>query len=299
MSAGTPVTSTSTSTSTIASTAAGPLAGRGLGIGWRPEIAGVIEDLPGLRFCEVVAESLPTNRRATITVPDALRTLTDRGVAVVPHGVALSLGSADGFQPERAVRLAACADALHAPVASEHIAFVRAGGIEAGHLLPIPRTRPALAVMVRNVRATQAELGVPLALEPIAALLDWPEADYTEAEFLQELLEQTSAYLLLDVANLYANALNHGRDALEELSRLPLERIAYAHIAGGSLVDGLYHDTHTDPVPAEVLSLAHELATRHAPPALMLERDGHYPPGPELRAELDAIASAVGWAAIT
>ena len=36
----------------------GPLHGIGIGIGWRPAIAGAADDLPGLRFCEVVAESL-------------------------------------------------------------------------------------------------------------------------------------------------------------------------------------------------------------------------------------------------
>ena len=36
----------------------GPLHGGGMGIGWRPAIAGTVADLPGLRFCEVIAESL-------------------------------------------------------------------------------------------------------------------------------------------------------------------------------------------------------------------------------------------------
>ena len=34
------------------------------------------------------------------------------------------------------------------------------------------------------------------------------------------------------------------------LDRLPLERVAYVHVAGGAEHDGLYHDTHTDAVPA-------------------------------------------------
>lgn len=67
------------------------------GIGWRPEIAGVLSRLPGLRFTEVVAETLTGG-------------------------------------------------ALPAPLVSEHIAFVRAGGTEAGHLLPVPRTPDALDV---------------------------------------------------------------------------------------------------------------------------------------------------------
>ena len=94
---------------------------------------------------------------------------------------------------------------------SEHIAFVRAGGVEAGHLLPVPRTRDAVEAIVDNVRRTQAELPVPLALEPIAALIDWPDDEFDEADFLTEILDRTGALLLLDVANVYANARNRGR----------------------------------------------------------------------------------------
>ena len=40
----------------------------GVGIGWRPEIAGFVADLPGLRFVEVVAESLPHDGPAHVTI---------------------------------------------------------------------------------------------------------------------------------------------------------------------------------------------------------------------------------------
>ncbi len=78
-----------------------------------------------------------------------------------------------------------------------------------------------------------AELPVPLALEPIASFLDWPGDELDEASFLAELLDRTGALLLFDVANLYANARNPGADPTDVLDRLPLERIAYVHVAGG------------------------------------------------------------------
>ena len=52
------------------------------------------------------------------------------------------------------------------------------------------------------------------------------------------------------VENVYANARNHGGDPAAFLDRLPLDRLAYVHVAGGHDRGGLYHDTHTDPVPA-------------------------------------------------
>ena len=278
----------------------------GVGIGWRPEISGFVEALPGLRFTEVVAESLPRKGQ----VPESLRALRDRGVAVVPHGVRLSLGGAEPVDPARVEHLASCARRLDAPLVSEHIAFVRAGGVEAGHLLPVPRTREAIDAIVANVRRTQRELGeVPLALEPIAALFDWPDAELTEGQFLTEILDRTSALLLLDVANVYANARNRGEsptDLLDALlldalllDALPLERIAYVHVAGGAEHEGLYHDTHTHATPPAVLELVSELCRRASPPAIMLERDGNYPPASELVRELDAIAAAAGWEPVT
>ncbi|QQZ14151.1 DUF692 domain-containing protein [Rhodococcus sp. 21391] len=266
------------------------LIGPGVGIGWGPEICGIIDRLDGLRFCEVIAESL-----RGVGVPDELRSL---GVPLVPHGISLSLGGADGVEQHRIDHLARCADALGAPLVSEHVAFVRAGGLDAGHLLPVPRSAEAPNVLVRNVRRTQECLPVPLAVENIAALFDWPDDEYSEGEFLAELVERTGVYLLLDIANVYANARNRGRHAGEELRRLPLERVAYCHVAGGSERGGTYHDTHTDPVPGEVLDLVRQWSSGGAP-AMMLERDGNYPPARELFAELDAIADAAGFGRVT
>lgn len=258
----------------------------GLGIGWRPEIAGVVAGLPGLGFVEVIAESLTPQG-----LPWTLAELRDREVAIVPHGVKLSLGGAEEVSGTRVAHLAMAAEITEAPLVSEHIAFVRAGGMEAGHLLPLPRSREAVDAMVANVRRTQAELPVPLALEPIAALFDWPDDEMSEAQFVTEILERTDALLLLDVANVYANAVNRGLDPLSTLDGWPLERIAYVHIAGGSMGGGLYHDTHTDPVPQAVLDLLPAVK----PPAVLLERDGNYPPADVLRSELDAIAGAAGF----
>jgi uncharacterized protein len=219
----------------------------------------------------VVAESLAAGG----PLPAGLEALRRRGVPVVPHGVRLSLGSAGEPDPARVGHLARLAERLGAPLVSEHVAFVRGGGLEAGHLLPVPRTRDALDVLAANVRLAQAELGVPLALEHVAALLEWPAPELDEAAFLTELLERTGALLLLDVANLYANARNHGGDPLAFLDRLPLERIAYVHVAGGVERDGLYHDTHAHPTPPGVLDLVAELCARTA----VLDSASHAAPG--------------------
>ena len=67
---------------------------RGVGVGWRPEIAGVFAELPGLGFTEVVAENLQ-RADGTVAVPDTLAAVVARGVPCIPHGIGLSLGGAE------------------------------------------------------------------------------------------------------------------------------------------------------------------------------------------------------------
>lgn len=257
----------------------------GQGIGWRAELAHAISRRAGLGFVEILAEDIRPG-----AIPAPLYQLREKGVAVVPHGVTLSLGGAERPDGRRLERLARLAEKLDSPFVSEHIAFVRAGGMESGHLLPLPRTRGALDVLVENVREAQAALPVPLALENIATLFEWPGARMEEPEFITELLDRTGALLLLDISNLYANARNHGWDAASYLDRIPLDRIAYVHVAGGVMRDGLYHDTHAHATPAGPLDLLRELSSRIALPGVMLERDDHFPDETEINRELDRIA---------
>ncbi|MGW7725770.1 DUF692 domain-containing protein [Streptomyces canus] len=267
----------------------------GTGIGWRPEIADAVERMPGIDWVEVVAENLCPGH-----LPESLRRLRERGVTVVPHGVSLGLGGADRPGAGRLLALAERAEALGSPLVTEHIAFVRAGGpltasprLEAGHLLPVPRTRDALDVLCENIRIAQDALPVPLAVENIAALISWPGEEMTEGQFLYDLADRTGVRLLIDVANLHTNHVNRGEDPAEALAGLPLEAIAYVHVAGGFERDGVWHDSHAHPVPRPVLDILTDLTSRISPPGVLLERDENFPEPGELARELVAIEEAV------
>jgi uncharacterized protein (UPF0276 family) len=261
----------------------------GIGIGWRPELALPIHRRVSLGFVEIVAEDFDPRD----SLPEPIEVLRERGVTVIPHGVSLSLGSAEPPDPGRLARLAQLAVRLNAPLVSEHLAFVRGGGVETGHLLPPLRSQESIDIIVENILMAKAALPVPLALENVATLLDWPNPEMDEAMFLSEVLERADVGLLLDVENVYANCRNLGGDALVFLRRLPLERLTYVHVAGGFERDGHYHDSHTHPVPPAVLQLLEELCAMADVPGVMLERDGDFPLGAELNSELDGIAAAV------
>jgi uncharacterized protein (UPF0276 family) len=260
----------------------------GVGIGWRQEIDLTVARLPGVDWVEVVAENVPP-----AAVQPSLAALHARGVPVIPHGVSLSLGGTEPLDGKRLARLAALAERFDSPLVSEHVAFCRAGGMETGHLLPVPRTRAALDVLTHNIRVAQSALPVPLAVENIAALISWPEDEFTEAEFLTELVERTGVLLLLDVANLYTAQRNFGLDPAATLDGLPLEQVAYVHVAGGVFRDGVWHDTHAHPVSSEILDILAALTERVTPPGVMLERDDAYPSDKEIASELAAIREVV------
>lgn len=267
----------------------------GTGIGWRPEIADAVERMAGtaggVDWVEVVAENVCPGH-----IPESLLRLREHGVTVVPHGVSLGLGGADRPDEQRLRSLAERAQALGAPLVTEHIAFVRAGGaltasplLEAGHLLPVPRTRDALDVLCEHVRIAQDALPVPLALENIAALINWPGEEMTEGQFLYDLVDRTGVRLLIDVANLHTNHVNRGEDPAKALDELPVEAIAYVHVAGGFERDGVWHDSHAHPVPQQVLDVLTDLASRVTPPGVLLERDENFPEPAELERELGAV----------
>jgi uncharacterized protein (UPF0276 family) len=241
-------------------------------------------------FVEVVAESCFARE-------DARREA--RAIAevwpVVPHGVKLGLGGAEGIDDDRARRLGDLARELAAPCITEHVAFVRAGGREIGHLTALPHTHEAADVVARNVARARRRLpDVPLYLENVAWSLRWPDDAMREGDFYHEVCARSGCDLLLDVGNLYANALNTGELPLDLLASYPLERVRMVHIAGGMHEDGFYFDTHAHKAPDEVFELLSALVERAGPVPVVLERDIQFPSFAELAAEVARARTMVG-----
>src|SRR4051812_35405365 len=247
----------------------------GVALGWRPELAADVLRAPeSVDFLEVVADTC-------FAQPAAWREA--RAVAeirpVVPHGVKLSLGSADGIDPARTRRLGALARELRAPAITEHVALTRAGGREIGHLTPMPFTRDSVRILARNVAAARRLLpDVPLFLENVAWTFRWPEDEMPEGAFYAEVAAATGCELLLDVANLHANAINAGLDPVDLLGDHPLDRVGMMHVAGGVMEDGFLLDTHAHPVAEAVFALVERALTRTGAVPVVLERDQGFPP---------------------
>jgi uncharacterized protein (UPF0276 family) len=254
----------------------------GAGIGYRHPYR---ETLLADRDSRLVLEIIPDHFFAD---PAALEPIA-AAYPIVFHEVGLSIGTADDGRPARAMieRIRALMVVAKPALVSDHLAITRSpSGVDLGHLCPIWYTREVLALIGDRIRAWQDELGVPIALENIAAPFVIPDGDMTEPELFCELVEATGCSMLLDLTNLLANAHNFGFDPKARLAEYPLEAVVQVHLAGGAMREGFWVDSHSEPVADasyDLLLRIRERATRLT--TIIVERDERLPPLPELIAE--------------
>ena len=256
----------------------------GVGLGFREPFRGELFLNRGrVDFLEVTADHYLD---ASPTKQQELELLREH-FTLIPHGLNLSLGSAEGLDDDYVRKLGGLVRRLDSPWWSEHLSYTRAGGRDIGHLTPLPYTREAVEVVCRNLARAQREIGARLILENISYVVEMPGAEMTEADFLAEVLERSDCGLLLDVMNLHANAVNHAYDPLRFLERIPLERVVQLHCVGGHWLDGVLVDSHSEPVSAEVWNLLEASLARAPVKGVILERDENLPPLADLLGELD------------
>jgi uncharacterized protein (UPF0276 family) len=219
---------------------------------------------------------------------DAELDLLAEHFTLLPHGLDLSLGSADGVDERYLARFAEIVRRSAAPWWSEHVAFTRAGGISIGHLAPLPFTFEALDVLCRNLERARGLIGdVPCVLENIAAPVILDGADMDEAQFLGALVERTGCGLLLDIENLHANAVNFALDVDRFLDALPAAAVVQLHVAGGEWNGTSYIDSHARPVAETVWELTERACARFPVRAIVVERDEALPPFDALLEEIE------------
>ena len=217
-----------------------------VGIGWRhPHYGELLSQLPPLGFLEVHSENFFAQGGAALAV-------LAQGRAHYPvslHGVGLSLGSAVGIDPWHLDQLARLVKRVEPVRVSDHASFARgrygAGIHHAADLLPIPFSAASLEVLCANVQRVQERLQRRFMVENLSAYLTWkPQPDEpqrSETDFLSALARRTGCALLVDVNNIYVNALNaqlsgapgdpvqHCLDWLDQISPADVGEI---HLAG-------------------------------------------------------------------
>ena len=223
-----------------------------------------------LDFVEVTVETLcrPRQRGVSVAIemiPEKLARAQHTCLALptVVHGVELSIGSASTWNGAYIDMLDAFQHRWPFVWHSEHLGFQtmpdeHAQEIEVGVPLPLPPTEEAVALVASRSRSIRDRYGVPFLLENPAHYLTGLPSDpgiRDDIGLMTSILERSDCFQLLDLHNVYCNAVNHRFDAFAAIDRMPLSRAVEIHVAGGSWQDGFWTDAHDSRVPEPVWEL--------------------------------------------
>lgn len=256
------------------------------GIGLRRALLGALQEAPAGAFDFL--ECAPDN---WIGIGGrygaALEQLSARH-SITCHGLSLSLGGVAPLDETFLARVRRFLDRHQVALYSEHLSYCT----DDGHLydlMPIPFTEEAVRHVAARIRRVQEILGRRIAVENVSYYAA-PYQAMDEVDFVNAVLAEADCDLLLDVNNIYVNAINHGYDAHDFLARMPTARIASYHIAGHYDEAGdLKVDTHGAAVKEDVWSLLQSACRLHGVHPTLLERDFNFPAMPVLLAEVERI----------
>ncbi len=265
------------------------------GLLWRPHhAADLLAQLDEIDVLEVIADDWLGRSRSEIR---ALRTLAAQ-VPVRLHGVGMGLASTEPVAQTRLDAFARLVGVVEPEAWSEHLAFVRGGGVEIGHLAAPSRRPETIDGTVANLRRAERTVGSRPLVENVATLVDPPASTMDEAEWTSAILDATGCRLLLDLHNLHANCVNFGVGAEEFVGRVGAASVAEVHLAGGRWIgpesDRRLLDDHLHDVPDAVFGALRALgAASPGPVTVILERDDAWPGVVPLLRQLDRARSAL------
>lgn len=259
------------------------LAKLGIGIGFRERFrADIFLNQDKIDFLEITTDHYLD---AKPQKKDELKLLKEH-FPLISHSLELSLGSAEGIDEEYLEKVAELVEFVNPQWFSDHICFTKSGGVKIGHLAPVPYTKEAIKVFVRNISKVKQRVKTPLILENITYLVNFPSSEMSEAAFIKTILEETDCGLLLDVTNLYINSQNFGFDWQRFLDEIPLERVVQLHFVGSHKHGKRLIDAHANKTEKEIWNVFAEVAKRCNIKGAILERDENFPPFAEILEEI-------------
>ena len=134
---------------------------------------------------------------------------------------------------------------------SVHFGFATGADIIEGAPLPVPLCAEALDLGRRAMTLLAQTAKVPVGIENLALAFSRKDVE-DQGRFVEELLEETDGYLLLDLHNIYCQSENFGVPMLDLVKTYPLERVLEIHVSGGSWSGPVRRDTHDGRVPDAV-----------------------------------------------
>ncbi|MET0204363.1 MAG: DUF692 domain-containing protein [Casimicrobiaceae bacterium] len=244
------------------------------GIGLRaPHVREVLASRPAVPWFEVHSENYFADGGTALAALDRIR--GDYPVSL--HGVGMSLGSTDPLDRDHVAKLKRLIARVEPALVSEHLCWSGVGGRHFNDLLPLPYTDEALDHVCARVAQVQELLGREIAVENVSAYVAFGESTMTEAAFVASVARRTGCKLLLDVNNVYVNAINHGFDADAYIATIRPAAVAEYHLAGFEMSGACLIDTHGAPVAADVWALYTRTVARIGPRPTLIEWDTSLP----------------------
>ena len=248
------------------------------GIGLRaPHMRTLLQDRPEAAWLEVHSENYFAAGGRAVAELDRVR----RDYPLSLHGVGLSLGSADALDREHLARLKHAVDRYAPALVSEHLCWTSTGGSHFHDLLPLPYTDESLAHVAGRIAEVQDHLGRQILIENVSSYLEFEHSAMPEWDFLREVAARAGCGILLDVNNIYVNAVNHGFDPRRYLDAIPAKDVQEIHLAGHleKQVEGveLLIDTHDRPVKEAVWELFGYALETLGPKPTLIEWDSALP----------------------
>jgi uncharacterized protein (UPF0276 family) len=256
------------------------------GIGLRaPHVERIAHERPPLAWLETHTENLFA---AGGPFHDDMQRIR-RDYPLSLHGVGLSLGSADELDAAHLAHLRTLVNRYKPELVSEHLCWGAVGGRHSNDLLPLPFTKEASEVVVSHIDQVQNALGREILVENVSTYLRFLGGDYTEWEFVADVVRRSGCGLLCDVNNIYVNSVNHHFDPRVYLRALPRTAVREIHLAGFTRKSGLpaplLIDSHSRPVADPVWKLYADAIAWLGPIPTLIEWDSDIPELEVLMAE--------------
>ncbi|MDJ0554797.1 MAG: DUF692 domain-containing protein [Microcoleaceae cyanobacterium MO_207.B10] len=204
---------------------------------------------------------------------------------VTLHGVGMSLGSTDPLNLDYLTRLKNLAAKVEPDLISDHLSWISVNGHYLNDLIPLVYTEEVMDFVASRILQVQEFLGRQILIENPSPYLSFTDSTMSEWEFIEGLLKKADCYLLLDVNNLYVNAINNGIDPLIYLDSIPKTRVKEIHLAGYEEKENYLLDTHGYPVHPPVWELYKEALVRFGAVPTLIEWDTDIPSFEVLLAE--------------
>ena len=194
------------------------------------------------------------------------------------HSVGLSVCGTDDFNWPFLKKIKALQKQYQPALLSEHLCWSSYGAQHFHDLLPIPYNESTLSWACHRIKTLQDFFETTIAIENISSYMDFENSTLSEVEFLNALSQEAQCLILLDLNNLYVNAMNRKTSALEMLKAFEKNSIAQYHVAGFSKASkGHLIDTHGSLVSEPVWELL-KYATEHlGSPPCSIEWDQNIP----------------------